>query len=120
MKSSMTPDEYLHLLEGDLVNPEAYDVKGFYDYHGKKNIFSGTFKIDIEGKIAGEVLDPNSVCQKHVIKGEMFYADNAVLMNFVKIPTVPLTRIYYKFRKADDSKQFDGNYKGMWHFNETV
>jgi len=117
---TMTPDDYFQKLKKDLINPEEYEVSGFYIYHGIKNNFSGNFEIDAEGKIAGEIVDTNSVCQKHIAKGEIFYADNAVLMDFVKITTLPLTRIYYKFKKTDDNKQFDGKYKGLWQFNELV
>ncbi len=84
MKRFMTSEEYLQTLNKNLVNPEAYDVKGFYYYHGEKNNFSGRFDIDAKGMIVGEILDPNSVCPKHVVEGEIFYANNAVLMEIIK------------------------------------
>lgn len=117
----MTPDEFSNELRKKLVEPtEKYDVEGSYIFHRKENAFNGLFEIDTDGIVVGEIHDPNSVCPKHVVEGTVFKTEYPIDIRFVKIPTGILGRIYYHLMKSDEKKTIEGEYKGLWQFNEVV
>lgn len=76
MGQSIISVEQLEELSKTLLDIQVYDIKGFYNFHGKENHFTGLFKIgstrlSVNKKIIGEIHDPNSVCPKHVVRGEV-------------------------------------------------
>ena len=119
MKRFMTPDEYLEELEKKLNGKiENYVVKGFYHFQGRDNNFSGLFEIDENGAIAGYIRDPNSICKRHIVKGNLSYQEK-FRMDFVKIPpNFFLLNIYYLLLKEDGTPGAEGKYKGSWEFRE--
>ena len=47
--------EYLEELK--IINPQEYEVNGFYNFHKKQNKFTGLFEIDDNKKILGKIED---------------------------------------------------------------
>jgi len=126
-------DEFLEAKRKEVSNPTTYRVSGIYIYHGEKNPFTGLFEIGENNKLIGEITDPNSICQRHAVKGEIVkYSDKSIdgkdltIMNFVKIPTgFVLAPIYYSLKKKYDNKlsgddELSGEYIGRWEFKEKV
>lgn len=117
-KQYKSVDEFLEDKRKELENPERYNVVGDYKCHGKQNHFTGTFEIGTNGKLAGDIVDPNSVCKRHAVKGEIAIKD-IVYLYFVKIPDNPLSLvpIYYYLSKYG-GKDIEGTYTGEWRFEE--
>ena len=119
-------DEFLEAKRKEVRNPTTYRVSGIYIYHGEKNPFTGLFEIGENNKLIGEITDPNSICQRHAVKGEIVKYDDSIDMNFVKIPTgFILAPIYYSLKKKYDNKlssddELSGEYIGEWEFKEKV
>jgi hypothetical protein len=113
----MASNEYLEHLRKQLVGQaDRYAVEGFYSYHGKQNDFTGLFDIDNQGKIAGSISDPDSLCKMHVVDGNVTRRNGFTRMKFVKVPTIYLVRVYYGLTKPGE--ELEGQYNGVWEFRE--
>jgi hypothetical protein len=115
-----TIDELIEMLKGAVESPIPYNVQGRYAFHGAENEFSGLFYIGNDKRIAGEIKDPNSMCKKHAVAGEISFTDGVTTMAFVKMPMGMLSNVYYYLHKIDSPKKTMGNYEGEWSFAELV
>ncbi len=96
-----------------------YHLKGIYSFRGMENPLSGTLFIDGKGKIEGEMEDKNSICSKHKIEGKIYQKNNIIILEFLKKPVGTLMcDIFYKLKKVDVKKDFEGNYEGFWNLND--
>lgn len=101
---------------------QEYKIEGSYTWQGKENKFTGELNINSQGRIEGEIKDPNSRCPRHTIKGHVTRHLNDVVLEFVKMPTGEfigaLAPIEYqlKCREGHGSEQQDaaGKYSGAW------
>lgn len=112
-------DVYLEKLRSELIDPKPYRFEGAYFFQGRDNFQEGSLEVDRNGKIAGFIVDPNSVCDKHIVESTIENKDNFTIIKFVKLPTGILVPIHYLLAKPVDGN-FEGDYKGMWHFKEAA
>ena len=96
----------------------TYQVLGEYSYLRSEVGFSGTFQVDGQGHIFGEIRDDihSEISQR--VKGSLQTLDGKIEMNFVKSPVSFLhLPIYYKLVNSKPQKGIEGEYKGLYYFN---
>lgn len=88
---------------------------------------SGEISIDRNKKFVGEIRDPNSLCKKHAVKGEISIDDERIRIDFLKIPTGILVPVKYSLKCQNSfrgtleeltDEDLRGIYDGIWVFTE--
>lgn len=112
-------EEYLAALQTELIDPKPYKLDGTYFYCDRDNDHHGSIEIDKEGKIAGIIIDPNSMSDKHIVEGKIYTKNSRTILMFDKLPTGMLANIHYYLEKPADGK-LDGKYDGLWSVKEKI
>lgn len=97
---------------------EQYEVRGFYFNYNEKNEFEGIFEIDAKGEINGKLKDtsisPDSSIKGNISLGKIFGIE------FEKMPFYALANTYFVFKKSDQIRGIEGQYKGFWSYGKKI